>query len=183
MGARGPQPLPANVHLLRGNPSKKSIGDLLDTFQPAVEIPDYPSWIWPEAKKEWKRITALLEEYGLVARLDRAALVLYVQTWASYAWHTQMLTRAKNDAARERKEVEARGEKYTGGDGVMVPTPNGGFTYSHHWVAGRQAARDLKGLLDMFGLHAAARSKVTVSHNRQASLFPETATKTAFDAI
>lgn len=173
MGSRGPQPLPANVHVLRGNPSKKPLGDLINSFKPEVEIPDYPSWIWPEAKKEWKRIAAELEHYGLISKLDRAALVLYVQTWAEYVWHKQMLTRDKNRAAKERKEAEDRGEKYTGGDGVMVPTPNGGFTYSHHWVAARHAARELKGYLDMFGLHAAARSKVTPSDNRQGSLFGE----------
>ena len=30
MGARGPKPLPANVHHLRGNPSKKPLGAILD---------------------------------------------------------------------------------------------------------------------------------------------------------
>lgn len=173
MGARGPKPLPANVHLLHGNPSKKPLGDLFNEFRPEVEIPDYPSWIWPEAKKEWKRITVELERYGLVSKLDRAALVLYVQTWAELVWHKQMFTRDKVRAAEERKAVEARGDTYTGGDGMMIPTPNGGFTYSHHWVGARNAARELKTYLDMFGLHAAARSRVTPSNNRQASLFGE----------
>ena len=50
MGARGPKPLPANVHLLRSNPSKKSLDDLFNEFNPEVEIPDAPSWMWPEAK-------------------------------------------------------------------------------------------------------------------------------------
>ena len=58
MGSRGPQPLPSNVHLLRGNPSKKSATDLLDDFNPEVEIPTSPKWLWPEAKKEWRRIGA-----------------------------------------------------------------------------------------------------------------------------
>lgn len=77
MGQRGPKPLPANVHQLRGNASKKPIGAILDEFRPEVEIPDFPSWIWPEAKKEWKRVSYELERYGLVSKLDRAALVLY----------------------------------------------------------------------------------------------------------
>ena len=51
MGARGPRALPANVHVLRGNPSKKSVGDLMGEFQPEVEIPGAPSWLWAEAKK------------------------------------------------------------------------------------------------------------------------------------
>lgn len=173
MGSRGPQPLPSNVHQLRGNASKKPLADLFDNFNPEVEIPDAPSWIWPEAKKEWARITVELERYGLVSKLDRAALVLYTQAWAEYAWHKIELTQAKKKAAAARKAAEARGEEYKGGDGVMVPTPNGSFTYSHHWVAARQAHRELKSCLDMFGLHAAARSRVTMSDNRQAKLFGE----------
>ena len=46
MGARGPKALPGNVHLLRGNPSKKAVGALFDEFRPEVEIPDTPSWMW-----------------------------------------------------------------------------------------------------------------------------------------
>ena len=52
MGARGPKPLPANVHLLRGNPSKLSNADLVDALQPEVEIPNCPRHLLPEARKE-----------------------------------------------------------------------------------------------------------------------------------
>src|SRR5690242_18226422 len=71
MGTRGPRALPANVHILRGNPSKKPLGELFDELRPEVEIPDCPSWIWSEAKKEWKRVSAELEKYGLISKLDR----------------------------------------------------------------------------------------------------------------
>ncbi len=91
MGQRGPKPLPANVHQLRGNASKKPIGAILDEFRPEVEIPDFPSWIWPEAKKEWKRVSFELERYGLVSKLDRAALVLYCQAWAKMVWAERAL--------------------------------------------------------------------------------------------
>lgn len=173
MGARGPKPLPGNVHVLRGNPSKKPVASLLDEFKPEVEIPDFPSWIWPEAKKEWKRITAELERYGLVSKLDRAALVLYCQAWAKLVWSERMLSRAMKKAEEEQAKCEAEGREYTGGDGIMVRTANGNFTYSHHWVAGKQAATQVKQCLDLFGLSPSARSKVTTSDNRQPSLFEE----------
>ena len=140
MGQRGPKQMPANVHLLRGNASKKPIGALLDEFCPEVEIPDYPVWIWPEAKKEWKRIDGELEKYGLVSRLDRAALVLYCNAWAKMVWAERQLTRAMKDAEDKRAAAEAAGEEYAGGDGIMVRTANGNFTYSHHWVVGNKAA-------------------------------------------
>lgn len=173
MGGRGPKPMPANVHLLRGNASKKPVSALLDEFQPQVEIPGYPSWIWPEAKKEWKRISAELERYGLISKLDRAALVLYCQAWAKMVWAEQMLTRAMQDAERKRLEAEAKGEEYTGGDGMMVKTANGNFTYSHHWVVGKHASAEVKRYLDLFGLSPSARTKVSQSNNRQGQLFEE----------
>lgn len=173
MGQRGPKALPANVHVLRGNPSKKPIGELLGEFRPEVEIPDFPSWIWPEAKKEWKRISAELQRYGLVSKLDRAALVLYCQAWAKMVWAERALTRAMKAAEDARQAAEEKGEVYTGGDGLMVKTVNGNFTYSHHWVVGKQAADQVRRYLDMFGLSPASRSRVTTSDNRQGSLFEE----------
>jgi len=173
MGQRGPQPLPANVHLLRGNPSKKSLASITDEFKPEVEIPSFPSWIWPEAKKEWKRISVELERYGLVSKLDRAALVLYCTAWARMVWAEQMLTRAMKDADKKRAEAEARGEEYQGGDGLMVKTANGNFTYSHHWVVGKHAAAQVKQYLELFGLSPSHRAGVRTSDNRQSSLFEE----------
>jgi phage terminase small subunit len=173
MGQRGPKPLPGNVHQLRGNASKKPLGAILDEFRPEVEIPDFPSWIWPEAKKEWKRVSFELERYGLVSKLDRAALVLYCQAWAKMVWAERMLARAMKDADAARVAAEEAGEAYSGGDGLMVKTANGNFTYSHHWVVGRHAAAEVKRCLDLFGLSPSARSRVTTSDNRQGSLFQE----------
>jgi P27 family predicted phage terminase small subunit len=173
MGARGPQPLPANVHILRGNPSKLPSANLFDEFKPEVEIPSSPSWIWPEAKKEWKRLTAELLRYGLVSKLDRGALVLYVQAWAKMVWAEQMLSRAMAAAEEKRAAAEAAGEEYTGGDGIMVRTNGGNFTYSHYWVVGRRSAEDVNRYLALFGLSPASRARVTTSDNRQASLFQD----------
>lgn len=173
MGARGPRALPANVHVLRGNPSKKPIGDLAGEFQPEVEIPGVPSWLWSEAKKEWKRISVELEKYGLISKLDRAALVLYCQAWAKMVWAEQQLTRAMKIAEQKRAEAEADGREYDGGDGIMVKTASGNFTYSHHWVVGRNASAEVKRYLDLFGLSPSARSKVSQSDNRQGQLFEE----------
>lgn len=183
MGARGPKALPGNVHLLRGNPSKKPLGALFDEFRPEVEIPSSPAWIWPEAKKEWKRISAELEKYGLISKLDRAALVLYCQAWAKMVWAEQMLSRAMKLAEEKRVAAEAAGEIWTGGDGIMVPTSNGNLIYSHYWVVGRHAAAEVRRYLDLFGLSPAARSKVTTSDNRQGSLFGEAAGADAWSSL
>lgn len=173
MGSRGPQPLPANVHLLRGNPSKKSAADLVDDFNPEVEIPSAPKWIWPEARKEWRRISVELERYGLISKLDRAALVLYCQSWARLVWAETMLSRAMNIAEENRAAAESAGKEWTGGDGIMVPSPNGSLIYSHHWVVQRRSAQEVHWYLQSFGLSPASRGRVKASDNRQAALFEQ----------
>lgn len=173
MGSRGPQPLPSNVHRLRGNPSKKPEADLIDDFNPEVEIPSAPKWIWPEARKEWRRIGAELERYGLISKLDRAALVLYCQAWARLVWAETMLSRAMNTAEAKRIEAEALGEEWKGGDGIMVPSPNGSLVYSHHWVVQRRAAQEVHWYLQSFGLSPSSRGRVKTSDNRQQALFEQ----------
>jgi len=170
MGSRGPQPLPANVHILRGNPSKLPMSDLLNEFNPEIETPNFPKHLWPEARKEWRRVSTELERYGLISKLDRAALSLYCQAWARLVWAETMMARAMDQAEQQRAAAEARGETWHGGDGIMVPSPNGALVYSHHWVVQRRAAQEVHWYLQSFGLSPSSRGRVNTSNNRQASL-------------
>jgi P27 family predicted phage terminase small subunit len=171
MGARGPKPLPANVHMLRGNPSKKSLADLVDELQPEVEIPGCPPHLLPEARKEWKRITPELERYGLVSKLDRSALALYCQAWARWVWAERQLQRAQRLAEEKMAEAEAAGKEYTGGDGLTVPTPNGHMSYSPHWVIANKAMEQVHKYQASFGLDPASRGRVNPSKVRQRDMF------------
>lgn len=171
MGSRGPKPLPSNVHRLRGNPSKLPLADLVDQLQPEVEIPGCPPHLLPEARKEWKRITPLLERYGLISKLDRAALSLYCQTWARWVWAEKALQRAQRIAAEKMAAAEEKGEVYTGGDGYTVPTPNGHMTYSPHWVIANKAMEQVHKYLASFGLDPASRGRVNPSSIRQREMF------------
>lgn len=78
-GSRGPLPKPIALKLLEGNPGKRAL-NLSDGLNPRIEVPSAPKHLGLEARKEWKRITPLLEELGLISGLDRAALALYCQT-------------------------------------------------------------------------------------------------------
>lgn len=217
MGARGPKPLPANVHLLKGNPSKLAFSELADSVDPAIEVPGVPRHLWPEARKEWRRISQELVTNRLVSKLDRAALALYCQWWAKWVWAEEQFARAQRIAAARRQahidaavkkaldafdagevaehtlaiargvatpEFENRGLRdavaadaaldaestWTGGDGLMIPTPNGGTMYSPHWVAARQAALYVDKFLSSFGLSPSSRGRVSPSNNRQGTL-------------
>ena len=77
-GSRGPLPKPAALKLLEGNPGKRAL-NLADGINPQVVIPSAPRHLGKEARKEWLRITPILEELGLISGLDRAALGLYCQ--------------------------------------------------------------------------------------------------------
>lgn len=182
MGQRGPKPLPANVHLLRGNASKKSLDALFDEFKPEVEIPDCPAWVWPEAKKEWRRVTRELERYGLISKLDRAALVLYCQAWGRLVWAEKMMAAAMKRAADGEAAALAEGKEWKGGDGIMVPSPNGNLVYSHHWVVSRRSGEDVSKYLQAFGLSPSSRGRVSTSDNRQGALFEE-GTQDAWNAL
>jgi P27 family predicted phage terminase small subunit len=77
-GTRGPLPKPAALRLLEGNAGKRTL-DLTAGINPRIEVPSAPRHLGPEAKREWKRITPILEDLGLISGLDRTALGLYCQ--------------------------------------------------------------------------------------------------------
>jgi P27 family predicted phage terminase small subunit len=170
MGARGPKPLPANVHMLRGNPSKLPTAQLMDSLQPEIEIPGCPPHLLPEAKKEWKRITPELERYGLISKIDRAALALYCQAWARWVWAERELQRAHQLAEQKREKAEADGQAWVGGDGYTYPTKNGHLAYSPHWVIANKAMDQVNRFLADFGMSPSARGRVNPSNLLQRSL-------------
>ena len=183
MGARGPAPLPANVHMLRGNPSKLPLDQLLDGFQPEVEIPGCPRHLLPEAKKEWRRVTPELERYGLISKIDRAALAMYCQAWARWVWAEEQMARAQSLAAMKREEAEAKGEVYEGGDGLTMMTPSGHMTYSPHWVIANKAAQQCKDFLAPFGMSPSSRRTVSPSNVRQRDLWAEDGDTSGFNDL
>jgi P27 family predicted phage terminase small subunit len=169
-GSRGPKPLPPNVHMLRGNPSKLSAAQLMDSLQPEIEIPGCPPHLLPEARKEWKRITPELQRYGLVSRIDRAALALYCQAWARWVWAERELQRASKIAEERRAAAEATGKVWDGGDGYTYPTKNGHLAYSPHWVIANKAMEQVDRYLASFGMSPSARGRVNPSNLLQRSL-------------
>ena len=155
--------LPKNVHLLRGNPSKLSAAALQAGVQAEIEVPGCPRHLLPEARKEWRRITPELVKLGLIARIDRAALSLYCQAWARWVWAEDQMQRAQALAAQKQAAAEAAGAIWAGGDGVVVPTPNGHFTYSPHWVVANKAMQQVHIFQTAFGLSPSSRGRVTPS--------------------
>ncbi len=94
-------------------------------------------------------------------------------------WHELALQRAIKlaeaaQAAFDVKEAErvgaaqARGEMYVakaypGGNGFMLSTPNGSFTYNPHWVARNKHAASVDKFLASFGMSPSSRGRVSPS--------------------
>lgn len=87
MSRAGRPSLPANVHLLRGDPSKRGAAALAGAAAkgPAVELPTCPAFLGSVARQEWRRISRHLVTAGLVTQLDRAVLAGYCQAWGEWA--------------------------------------------------------------------------------------------------
>ena len=143
----------------------------MDVLMPEVEIPSCPPHLWPEAKKEWKRVTVELERYGLISKIDRAALCLYVQSWAELVWAEKALSRAMQQSEAARLKAEEDGQLYAGGDGMTLVTTNGNVIYSPHWVIANKARNNVNRFLENFGMSPASRSRVTTSNYLQKGLF------------
>ncbi len=77
----GPQPTPTAILKARGSWRAKVRAD-----EPSPEPgrPACPTWIVGEARKEWRRIIGELSACGILARVDRAALAIYCESYRDF---------------------------------------------------------------------------------------------------
>jgi P27 family predicted phage terminase small subunit len=156
-GNSGRRALPATVHLLRGNPSKKSAADLADAAAAApaaltIKAPTCPEFLTPDAKTEWKRIVDDLVVLGLVTKIDRAELAVYCQAWGDWK-----VARKKIAQLQDNGFVEA--------------TPSG-YKQISAWMQVANRAEDrMRTAGASFGLNPSARSRLDV-RAPQGDLFP-----------
>lgn len=163
-GSRGPLPKPPALRVLEGNAGKRAL-DLSAGVNPRIEIPAPPKHLGAEARKEWKRITPLLVELGLISGLDRAALALYCQAAGRLA---ELETAFNGQVARLVDE----GADYS--DAVYkasyAVTPSG---YAQQSVIVQLIGKhreQLNRYLMHFGLSPAARGRVQASNYVQPTL-------------
>lgn len=163
-GTRGPLPKPAALRLLEGNAGKRPL-DLAAGVNPRIEIPTPPKHLGTEAKKEWKRITPLLEDLGLISGLDRSALALYCQA----AGRLAELEMAFNGKVAKRVD---EGMEYCDAvyEASYSTTPSG---YAQQSVIVQLIGKhreQLNRYLMHFGLSPAARGRVQASNYVQPTL-------------
>lgn len=67
----GRKPKPTALKTLEGNPGKRKINKKEPI--PGKGIPTCPEWLLPEAKLEWERLAAVMDQMGLLTEVDRTA--------------------------------------------------------------------------------------------------------------
>lgn len=75
----GRKPKPTHLKVLAGNPGRRPLPQ--NEPKPENKIPTCPSYLKGEAKREWNRVTKLLNTLGMISELDRSTLAAYCQTW------------------------------------------------------------------------------------------------------
>jgi P27 family predicted phage terminase small subunit len=106
---------------------------------PLPGIPDPPKQLDPAQALHWRELTELLDEAGLLSRLDRDVLVLYTSAWSRL------------------KEAELA----LADEGVVITVRNG-YRAHNPWVkVAKDCRREILAYLDRFGLTPAARERLT----------------------
>jgi len=164
-GSRGPLPKPDALKKFEGNPGRRPLS-LDGGINPRIEVPSAPKHLGQEARKEWKRITPLLEELGLISGLDRAALGLYCQAVGRLS-ELEAAFNGKVELLVESKKMDYVDAVYEVSHSV---TPSG-YAQQSVLVQLIKSARDqVNRYLMHFGLSPAARGRVQASNYAQPTL-------------
>jgi P27 family predicted phage terminase small subunit len=91
MAQRGRKPKPTALKILEGNPGKKPLNN--QEPNPEKRAPKCPSWLEPEAKKEWKRMAKTLETMGILTQVDITAFAGYCQAYARWKEAEEFLSK------------------------------------------------------------------------------------------
>jgi len=78
---RGAKPKPTHLKEVNGNPGKRKLNKNEPKAKGEARCPE---WLHPDAKKEWKRLSAELKRLGLLSLMDTAAFAGYCQSYAMY---------------------------------------------------------------------------------------------------
>jgi len=133
---RGRKPKPTAIKLLEGNPGKRELN--LSEPKPEKKTPKCPSWLEPEAKKEWRRTAKQLEQLGVLTEIDMAAFAGYCQAYARW---------------KEAEEFISR-------HGTIVKTPSGYWQQVPQVSIAQTYLKIMNKCCEQFGLTPSARSRI-----------------------
>ena len=138
MATRGRKPLPTAIKLLEGDRGKgrRPINSREPT--PSQENVKCPSWLMPEAKKEWKRLAPSLIAMGTLTEHDMEAFAGYCQAYARW---------------REAEEFLSQ-------HGTIFKTPSGYVQQVPQVSIAMQNLKIMQSFCSEFGLTPASRARL-----------------------
>lgn len=136
MATRGRKPTPTAIKELEGNPGKRPLN--AKEPKPVKKAPSCPKWLEPEAKKEWRRLSKLLEQLGVLTELDMASFAAYCQAYARYKEAEEFITQ----------------------HGSIVKTPSGYWQQVPQVAQAQTYSKIMLRLAEQFGLTPSARSRI-----------------------
>ena len=136
MAIRGRKPKPTALKLLEGNPGKRPINEH-EPVPPKGTV-KCPTWLEPEAKKEWKRLAPSLEAMGVLTQADLTAFAGYCQAYARW------------------KEAE----EFISQHGSIFQTPSGYVQQVPQVSIAQQNLKIMQSFCSEFGLTPATRARI-----------------------
>ena len=136
MATRGRKPTPTAIKELEGNPGKRP----RNQNEPKTKktAPSCPKWLDKEAKKEWRRLAAKMEQMGVLSEVDMAAFAGYCQCYARW---------------KENEEFISK-------NGSLVRTPSGYWQQVPQVSIAQQYMKQMERFAEQFGLTPASRSRL-----------------------
>lgn len=138
----GPPPVPTNVRLLHGNPSRRPVNDREP--RPAVAPADIPppDWMNHLAADRWRKLAPELVRHGLLTVLDLDMLEVYCVAYARWREAEGFLARAGT---------------------TVTKSPSGYIQQLPQVAIARGAAEQMRRVAAEFGLTPASRSRLVSS--------------------
>ncbi|GIW48995.1 MAG: terminase [Caloramator sp.] len=139
MATRGRKPKPTALKVIEGNPGKRPLNKAEP--KPENKAPKCPSWLEKEAKKEWRRMSKVLETLGILTEVDAAAFAGYCQAYARW------------------KEAEEFLSKH----GTIFKTPSGYIQQVPQVSIAQTYLKIMKDFCSEFGLTPSSRSRIVAN--------------------
>ena len=156
---------PTKIKLLEGTYREDRHGKLEDEPNPETEIPDIPKTLNGEAKKEWLRITPLLEELGMISKINMSSLANYCKLWGRWLKAEKMIDKEGEVIMvvfdqRRGKMGSPKDDK----PGDEIPMKIYCSAKKNPWVdISLKCVQECRKLATEFGLTPASISKVTAT--------------------
>ncbi|WP_340083782.1 phage terminase small subunit P27 family [Siminovitchia sp. FSL H7-0308] len=145
MAQRGRKPKPTAIMALEGNPGKRKLNQ--NEPKPEKRAPRCPSWLEPEAKKEWRRMVKKMEHLGILTEVDMAAFAGYCQAYARW---------------REAEEFISK-------HGSIVKTPSGYWQQVPQVSIAQSYLKIMTRFCEQFGLTPSSRSRIVVEQTNDSN--------------